>query len=355
MNLTDLGFSPFFEAKFNELEEKGLIPLRIIRENLGEYIALGRMGELTAKLAGSLRHRAADKSELPAVGDFVAAKIGQDGRATIRAVLPRKSAFIRKAAGLSAHSQVASANIETVFIVMGLDENFNLRRIERYLSLAFDSGATPVILLNKADLSDDLEERVSEVEEVALGADVYPISATKNMGLEVINKYIGPGLTVAFLGSSGVGKSTIINTLLGSEHFKTGEVIQDGSRGRHTTTFRELIILPSGGMVIDTPGMREIQVTGDDEGLRQVFGDIEEFATSCRFNDCSHEVEIGCAVQEAVNEGSLAQDRLESYLKLKKEFAFQKAKQEMRAAAIEKSRWKDIKKLQKEMKKFGKR
>ncbi|MDI6800334.1 MAG: ribosome small subunit-dependent GTPase A, partial [Actinomycetota bacterium] len=329
---------------------------RIIRENLGEYIALGEDGEITAKLLGRLRYQAVDKSELPSVGDWVAAKVAKDqGRATIHALLPRKSAFIRKAAGKELEDQVVAANVETVFIVMGLDQNFNLRRIERYLSLAFESGATPVILLNKADLCEDLDERVSEVEAVVLGVEVHPLSATKNIGLEVLDRYIAPGLTVAFLGSSGVGKSTIINTLLGSDRLKTAEVILEGSRGRHTTTFRELILLPSGGMVIDTPGMREIQVTGDEEGLKQVFGDILELAQRCKFNDCSHEAEIGCAVKQAVSDGQLLEERLESYLKLKKEFAYQKGRQEMRAAALEEARWKKISQLQKDIKSRGKK
>ncbi len=261
--------------------------------------------------------------------------------------MPRKSFFSRKTAGLTTDEQIVAANIDTIFIVTGLDDNFNLRRIERYLSLAWESGSLPVILLNKSDLCPEAEIKKIEVESIAFGVDVFTLSASQNSGLEILNKYILKGKTAAFLGSYGVGKSTIINSLLGTNRLKVNTVSELGSRGRHTTTSRELILLPQGGMVIDTPGMRELQVWGNEEGLKQVFDDIEELSANCRFKDCQHVREPKCAVLEAVNNGSLDASRLESYFKLKKEFSYLAARQTMKASVIEKVRGKPISKLRK--------
>jgi ribosome biogenesis GTPase len=329
--------------------------MRIIREDRGKYIAYSELGEFACEISGKLRFETNSKGKFPTVGDWIAVSVhSNEKKATIHALLPRKSVFSRKVAGQIIDEQVIAANIDTVFIVIGLDLNFNLRRIERYLSVACESGVIPVVLLNKADLCAETEARKREVESIAFGIEVHVLSASQNVGMEILNKYIHTGETVAFLGSSGVGKSTIINSLLGTERLKVNKVSKLGSRGRHTTTFRELILLPSGGMVIDTPGMRELQVWGDEEGFKKVFDDIEELALNCRFRDCSHGNEPACAIQEALNNGTLSPKRLENYLKLKKEFAYLTDRLTMKANAVKKVRWKKISQHAKDLKKHDK-
>jgi ribosome biogenesis GTPase len=258
-------------------------------------------------------------------------KMAPEGdQAVIHAVLHRKSSFSRKAVmsggmpetGGKTDQQVLATNIDTVFLVSGLDSDFNVRRIERYLSVAWDSGAAPVIVLNKADLHEDLEKFTSEVESSAIGVPLCITSASQGIGLDQIRNLIKPGKTAVFLGSSGVGKSTLINALLGEDRLRTTEVRADDSRGRHTTTHRELVVLPQGGMVIDTPGLREIQLWQENSGLEKSFADIEALIGNCRFSDCRHETEPGCAVKEAIENGELDEKRYANYLKLKKEQRF---------------------------------
>ena len=343
MHLIDLGWNTFFEKTFEPYRAIGYFAARIAQENRTNYVVLCENGELLAELSGKFRFEADSNGKYPTVGDWAAISIvPNENRAIIHVLMPRQSAFIRKEAGVQTEEQVVAANIDTVFIVQGLDGNFNLRRIERYLTLAWESGAVPVILLNKSDLCQELDVRVGEIESMAIGVAVHSISAIDGTGFEKLEKYLIGGKTAAFLGSSGVGKSSIINRLLGEERLNTGKVSDADSRGRHTTTYRQMIVLPDGGIVIDTPGMRELQVWGDDEGLRQAFDDIEELATECRFRDCAHQSEPGCAVLAAISDCRLDGERYQSYLKLKRELRYLAARQSMKASAAEKLRWKQL-------------
>jgi ribosome biogenesis GTPase len=303
--------------------------------------------------SGKLRYTATSTEELPVVGDWVITE--GDGDGVIHRVLPRKSKFSRVAAGEKTIEQIAAANIDTVFIVMGLDHDYNLRRIERYAAVAWDSGANPVIILNKVDLSDDPEKYIRLAEEVAPGIPIHAISALaqdSTSNRKILINYLKPGKTAVLLGSSGTGKSTITNLLLGSEHQKTAAVREDDSRGRHITTARQMFLIPSGGIIIDTPGMRELKLWSSDDSLEEVFSEIEEVARYCRFADCSHQGEPGCAVAEAVEAGKISKEGVTSYLKLQRELAYIERRQKEGAARVEKLRWK---KIAKEIKTLNKR
>lgn len=351
MKNTDLGWNTFFAEHFSKYQGHDFSPLRVMRENRESYIAQGEAGEFYCEVTGKYRFEHTLKSQYPTVGDWVVASIiPNETRALIHGILPRRTSLSRKVAGDVTEEQTVAANIDTIFIIAGLDSNYNVRRIERFLAIAWESGAIPVVLLNKTDLCPEFAQRKLEVEALAPGVEVYALSAQSQADLENIRKYFQRGQTCAFLGSSGVGKSTLINALLGTGRLETNAVSTLGSRGRHTTTFRELIFLPGGGMVIDTPGMREIQVWGDDEGLEQTFGDISELSLQCRFKDCSHSNEPGCAVLAAIGAGTLEPKRLASYLKLKNEYAYLSDRRTMKASAIEKARWKEISKYGKTLK-----
>ena len=341
--LADLGWNPRLDALFGEYRADGYVPARVSQEHRGQYIVLTADRDGPAVVTGKHRDEAESRSDFPAVGDWIALRWSDDGSlGVIHGILPRASVFKRKAPGRVTEEQIIAANVDTVFLVSGLDHDFNVRRIERYVALAWESGATPVVLLNKADLCAELDERVKEVEHVAIGVDIVPLSATEGDGLDALRVYLAPGKTLALLGSSGVGKSTIINALLHESHMKTSGVRDDDSRGRHTTTHRELVLLPSGGMLIDTPGMRELQLWQDEDSVDRAFEDVTEFATQCRFNDCQHEHEPGCAVQAALASGALDEGRYESYLKLRKELHYLARKQDQRLQAEEKAKWKNI-------------
>jgi ribosome biogenesis GTPase len=354
MNLIDIGWNSFFEDKFGQYKRLGMIPARISQQHKTVYLALCEYGEITAEVAGRIHHGAVGPADYPTVGDWVAILYLPDERkGIIQALLPRNSAFMRKVAGEETAQQVVASNIDTIFIVNGLDGDFNLRRIERYLAMAWESNAVPVIILNKSDLVDNVDQMVFQVESLALGVPVHAVSATREQGLDIIRGYLSPGTTAALLGSSGVGKSSIINHLLGEERLRVNEVRQWDSRGRHTTTYRQMILLPEGGIIIDTPGMRLVKLWGDEDSVSRAFEDIEELGTLCRFHDCQHQSEPGCAVQAALVDGSLDRKRYESYLKLKKELRYLEARQAMKPSAFEKLRWKQIAIYQKHMK--GKR
>jgi len=352
--LTDLGWDTFFQKHFEKLKLPGLVPARVISESKGSYQLLSQYGELTARISGKMRYHAGAGNQFPSVGDWVIIKpLVNEQKGIIHCVLPRKSKFSRKVAGELTEEQVVSANVDTVFIVSSLDggRNFNLRRIERYITLAWSSGATPVIVLNKVDLCPDVDICIRNVEAVAAGISIYPVSAKERLGLDALRPYLTKGNTVAFLGSSGVGKSALINALLGVEKQDTGEVREDDRMGRHTTTKRELILLPGSGMVIDTPGMREIQMWADEDDLRGTFYDIETLSKGCRYSDCSHNIEPGCAVRAAIGQGELDPARLESFQKLQKELTYLASREEHSTRLYEKAKYKKIAQWVKEIQK----
>jgi len=352
MNLESLGWGSLFATSFDCYRQEGYTVGRVAIEHKSTYILYTEQGELSAEVTGKLRYQAVTRQDLPAVGDWVVITIPDPGKqATIHGVLPRKSKFSRNIAGGKTEEQIIAANIDTVFLISGLDGDFNLRRIERYLILVWESGANPVIILNKADLCDDIEQRQQAVEAIALGVPIITLSAIHNQGLDPLKPYLSPGTTVALLGSSGVGKSTLTNQLAGKAVQAVQSVRQGDDKGRHTTTHRELIVLPSGGLLIDTPGMREIQIWGGDSSLQETFTDIEVFAQQCRFPDCKHESEPGCAVQQAILDGSLDYQRFVSYQKLQKELDYLARKQEQRTYLDTKKRWKKITKSMRQRKK----
>jgi ribosome biogenesis GTPase / thiamine phosphate phosphatase len=295
--------------------------------------------ELESVLSGRLKHEATRRSQMPAVGDWVAVRRrADDDRGRIVGILPRRSWFSRKMAGNITDEQIVAANVDVIFIVMSLDADYSLRRLERYLLLARESGADPVVLLTKPDLAPDVDARVAEVAPVAGSGPVHVLSPKFNEGLDQVSQYLRVGRTGALLGSSGVGKSTIINRLVGSDVQKTREVRDADSKGRHTTTHRELVVLPGGGLIIDTPGMRELQLWDVGDAVRETFDDIETLAGSCHFTNCRHRDEPRCAVKQAVVSGTLATERLESYLKLQQELAHLAQQQDVKAQLDEKRR-----------------
>jgi len=352
--LEELGWNSFFQEHFQLANVPGSVPGRVVSECKGSYRVNSQYGELIAKMAGKMRYQLGVKKTRPAVGDWVVMKpLVNETTATIHAVLPRRSRFSRKVAGERTEEQVVSANIDTAFIVSGLDggRNLDLRRIERYLTLAWSSGATPVIILNKVDLCPDADSFVQEVENIAPGITIHLVSAKERRGLEALRNHLTKGHTAAFLGPSGVGKSALINALLGTDRQEIGEVREGDHKGRHTTSRRELILLPGGGMMIDTPGMREIQMWAGDDGLQDTFYDIETLAKRCRFNDCSHNAESGCAVREAIDDGDLDPARLSSYRKLQRELTHLASREQHSARLQEKSKWKKISQWSKEIEK----
>jgi ribosome biogenesis GTPase len=329
MDLQEYGWDDDVAARFEPYAGAGWVPARVIKQSRDRSTLVTPLGEMAGEVSGRFRHQAASPADFPVVGDWAAIEPAGGGPALIHAVLPRRSSFTRKVAGEVVEAQVAAANVDTVFLVSGLDGDFNLRRIERYLTTAWGSGAEPVIVLNKADLRPDLAEVVVEVEKIAPGVPVVAASALDEGGRNDLEPYLVPGKTVALLGSSGVGKSTLINSLLGEERFPTAPVSDaEAGRGRHTTTARELVRLPGGALLIDTPGMRELQLWADEESLDAAFDDIDRLAARCRFPDCRHETEPGCAVLAAVEAGALDSRRLASYQKLRRELGFMELKKD---------------------------
>lgn len=315
-------FEQEYNTELTEWTSKGFSIARIIAEHKGRYSILLKENILSAEITGKMMFAATIRKDYPAVGDYVAVQsYDENSPAIIHHILPRKTILSRKTSGKEVEEQIIATNMDIVFIVQGLDKNFNLRRVERFLIIATHSGAEPIILLSKIDLlsESELKERIDEVKSISKNAAIIPYSAKTLFHLETIKELIKKEKTVCFIGSSGAGKSTLINRLLGREKLQTQEVREDDSRGKHTTTHRELIPLESGGCVIDTPGLREIGLWEVDGSIEETFADIAELSLQCKFTDCSHAHEPGCAVQSALGDGSLEPGRYESYLKLKKE------------------------------------
>jgi len=348
MSLAALGWTSELDSWFQTHAVHGWVPARVARGDRDRWQVLTPDAVRTAVVTGRFRHDAAGPADFPAVGDWVALQVPDgDGDAAIHAVLPRTTAFIRRAAGDTTTEQVVAANVDVVFLVCGLDGDFNVRRIERYVAAGWDSGAQPVLVLNKADLADHLEARVAEVQAVAPGVPVVALSALGGDGIDALAPWLGAGRTIALLGSSGVGKSTLANALLGEERQATGAVREVDGRGRHTTTHRELMVMPGGALLLDTPGMRELGLWSSGEGVAEAFADVAELAAACRYRDCMHEREPGCAVRRAVADGSLDADRFASWQKLQKELHWLAVRQDQRLRAAEQSKWKAIHKSMK--------
>jgi ribosome biogenesis GTPase len=322
VTLSDLGWTDFFAGQFAQHQADGLVPARVVCQEKHLYLVHDATAELAAELSGRFRHEAEQHDRFPAVGDWVAVKPHAEGEAILHALLPRRTGISRKVAWTKTAEQVIAANIDTVLLVSGLDQEFNPRRIERYLTAMVASGATPVLILNKTDLCSDLPAVLAELGPVGAGITVLPVSALADTGLESLRPFLMPGQTVAFIGSSGVGKSTIINRLLGTERQPTAEVSRAVGKGRHITTRRELIPLPGGGLLMDTPGLRELQLWGDEHDLGAAFDDVEALARQCRFRDCRHDEEPGCAVRAAMESGELTPERLRNFAKMQRELRF---------------------------------
>lgn len=340
--LASLGWDTQLESAFETYSAQGLIPARVVRQDLNRYLIAFAEGDAPAVITGRFRHEASAASALPAVGDWVALRREPDGLSRIALVLPRRSAFTRKAPGETTEEQVLAANVDIAFLVSGLDRDFNPRRIERYLTATWESGATPVVVLNKTDLAPDLNAQKAEVESIAMGVPVIAISALADTQLDALAPWLLPGSTVVLLGSSGVGKSTLANALLGFARQETQATREVDSKGKHTTTNRELVVLPSGALLIDTPGMRELQLWGDESGLSGAFPEITALAEGCRFRDCKHEKEPQCAVRLAIDAGTLDESRFDAWRKLERELAYLERRRDVRAMSEETARWKRI-------------
>lgn len=347
-NLETLGWKNEFNVDQENVARILTVQKNCFRASDGEL-------DYQAHLSGKFLNESTSPLDFPAVGDWVEVqKLSEERKAVIKRVLPRASQFVRQAAGERTDPQIVAANIDIAFIVNSLNHDLNVRRIERYILLAYDSGAMPIVLLTKKDQAteDEIEEAISSVKEVAIGVPILAISSLTGEGIEELMNHLSTGKTGALLGSSGVGKSTLINAIVGYEVQETKGIREDDSKGRHTTTHREMFMLPNGAMLIDTPGMREIQLWDGESAMETTFQDVEVLEKECRFSDCAHKTEPGCRIQEALETGELSEERYASYLKLQREIAFEKRKQNQKAKLEEKSKWKKISKQQKDSYKY---
>lgn len=332
LNLKDYGWNNHFSHEFAKYQN--FSPARVVQEEREQYLLQTSAGLMTGEITGRFLFTASP-GDFPAVGDWVAVTLyTQEGKAIIHHVLPRKTQFLRKTAGLITEQQILAANFDTIFIVTSINNDFNPRRLERYLTLANQTRGKPVILLSKIDLSENPEQVAKEVRTLFPSVSVHQISNQTGQGLVELNQYLKPGETVVVLGSSGVGKSTLINYFLNTDYLTTGAIRKGDQKGRHTTTKRMLLKLPSGALIIDTPGIRELQLWDGNQGLKTTFADIEELATSCRFGDCQHQSEPGCAVKEAIQQGRTSEERLVNYRKMLKEMAYLEKRQQEKAKRL---------------------
>jgi ribosome biogenesis GTPase len=342
-DIFNYGFNGFFEKQISESEKaSGLIPARIIEVHREVYKVRSDLGTGSARLKGSIFYSEDGNIDYPAIGDFVLIKHNGLDHHIIHRVLERKSYFSRKDPDKGRGEQIVATNFDYVFIMLSLNYDFNIGKMERYIATAWQSKATPVVVLTKADLCVDPSEQINSSQQVAIGVDVIPISTYTGLGMDRINEYMQPGKTFVLLGSSGVGKSSLVNALLGDDVMKVNDIREDDSRGRHTTTHRQLIELDNHVMIIDTPGMRELGMWDASIGISEAFSDIEDFVSLCKFHDCKHNLEPDCAVREALRNGSITESRWNNYLKLQKEIRYAQKRE------------KDNKKKSQSMKKFSK-
>jgi ribosome biogenesis GTPase / thiamine phosphate phosphatase len=343
MTITLWGWNSYFEAFWRGSDGESAVPARVVRQQRKFWRVAGDFGECWAEASGKVRLAANEGADWPAVGDWVAVEVhGRETAAVIQRVLPRRSKFVRKSPGKKMEEQVIAANVDVALLVSALDGDFNPRRVERYLAQCWESGARPVVVLNKADACEEARGKAAEMARVAMGTAVCVVSARTGEGFAELKELLKPGHTLALLGSSGVGKSTIVNRLLGQAVQEVQPVRESDSRGRHTTTTRELFVLPGGALLMDTPGLREMQLWDAEHGVAQTFADIDALAEKCRFNDCRHEGEPGCAVGAALDAGTLDRGRVESRRKLLREQEFLRRKMDPQARQEQKEQWKRI-------------
>ena len=343
------GWDDHFESSFKSVWKESLEPGRVLEESRQSFRVYTAHGEIGAEVSGRFRFKACARESFPAVGDWVAVRpVPGENRAIIEALLQRKSQFVRKAAGKQTEAQVVGANMDWVFVMMSLNQDFNARRLERYLVLAWESGASPVVILSKSDLCNDTGAAVTTIREANPNLPIHAISTLTGEGLQELRSYLAAGKTIALLGSSGVGKSTLVNHFLGMPSLKTQPIRAQDDRGRHTTTTRQLFLLSGGALVLDTPGLRELQLWEAEDGVQMAFEEVEALARQCRFRDCAHQNEPGCAVQEALTAGTLDGKRFESYEKLKREMKHLAIRQDGQAERLERQRWKKFSRLAKD-------